>query len=128
MMALGIGCRKDTSAEVVLTVIQEALQAQGLDLASPLIVATGSIKAQEQGIREAAQRLGAKFVTVSDEALQAAASRTITRSELSIAHTGLPSLSEAAALAAADPDARLVGPRYVSQGVTCAIALSENIP
>lgn len=127
MMALGIGCRKDTSAEVILAVIDEALQAQGRDLTNPLVVATGSIKAEEPGIREAAKRLGAEFLIVADEALKAAASRTLTRSELSLAHTGLPSLSEAAAIAAAGLDARLVAPRHVSQGVTCAIALSENM-
>lgn len=128
MMALGIGCRKGTPAAVVLAVIGEALQAHGLKLVHPLVVATGGIKAGEEGIREAALKLGAEFVVLSDEALQAVASLTLTRSEASLAHTGLPSLSEAAALAAAGPDARLLGPRHVSRGVTCAIALSENMP
>lgn len=128
MMALGIGCRKGTPTNVVLAVIDEALRAQGLTLARPLLVATGSIKAEEDGIREAAHQLDAEFVVLSDDALQAAASRTLTRSEMSLAHTGLPSLSEAAALAAAGPNARLLGPRHVSQGVTCAIALSEEKP
>ncbi len=126
MMALGIGCRKGTAAAVVLAVIDEALQAHDLKLAHPLFIATGGIKAEEEGIREAANQLGADFLILPDEALQAVTSRTLTRSELSLAHTGLPSLSEAAALAAAGPTARLVGPRHVSRGVTCAIAISEN--
>lgn len=128
MMALGIGCRKGTSANVVLAVIDEALQAHGLKLTRPLCVATGSIKAEEDGIRKAALKLDAEFVVLSDEAMQPVASLTLTHSDMSLAHTGLPSLSEAAALAAAGPDARLLGPRHVSQGVTCAIALSENMP
>lgn len=128
MMALGIGCRKGTAAAVVLAVIDEALQAHGLKIAHPLFIATGGIKAEEEGIREAADQLGAEFLVLSEEALQAVSSRTLTRSEMSLAHTGLPSLSEAAALAAAGSDARLLGPRHVSQGVTCAIALSENSP
>ena len=128
MMALGIGCRKGTPAAVVLAVIGEALQAHGLKLAHPLVVATGGIKAGEEGIRQAAEKLGAQFVALADEALQRVASLTLTHSDMSLAHTGLPSLSEAAALAAAGPDARLLGPRHVSQGVTCAIALSENRP
>lgn len=128
MMALGIGCRKGTPAAVVLAVIDEALQGHGLKLARPLVVATGGIKADEEGIRQAAEKLGAEFVALADEALQRVASLTLTRSNMSLAHTGLPSLSEAAALAAARPTARLVGPRHVSRGVTCAIALSENMP
>lgn len=128
MMALGIGCRKGTPAAVVLAVIGEALQAHGLKLAHPLVVATGGIKADEEGIRQAAEKLGAQFVALADEALQRVASLTLTHSDMSLAHTGLPSLSEAAALAGAGPDARLLGPRHVSQGVTCAIALSENRP
>lgn len=128
MMALGIGCRKGTSAAVVLAVIDEALQAHGVKLARPLVVATGGIKADEEGIRQAAEKLGAQFVALADEALQPVASLTLTHSDMSLAHTGLPSLSEAAALAAAGPNARLLGPRHVSRGVTCAIALSENRP
>ena len=128
MMALGIGCRKGTPANVVLAVIDEALQAHGVKLARPLVVATGAIKATEEGIRQAAEKLEAEFVALADEALQRVASLTLTHSDMSLAHTGLPSLSEAAALAAAGPDARLLGPRHVSQGVTCAIVLSENRP
>lgn len=128
MMALGIGCRKGTPADVVLAVIDEALQTHGVKLARPLVIATGAIKADEEGIREAAHQLGAEFVVLFDETLQSVVSLTHTRSETSLAHTGLPSLSEAAALAAAGPNARLLGPRHVSQGVTCAIALSENMP
>ena len=128
MMAIGIGCRKGTAPEVILAVITEALQKQGIGISRPLVIATGGIKADEEGIREAAQRLLATFVVTTDEAMRAVAIRTLTHSDVSFSYTGLPSLSEAAALAAAGPSAHLVGPRHVSQGVACAIAISENSP
>ncbi len=43
--------------------------------------------------------------------------------------TGLPSLAEAAALAAAGPGARLLGPRQSARGLaTCALATPEPAP
>ena len=41
---------------------------------------------------------------------------------------GVPSVAEAAALAAAGPSARLVSPRLVIGAATCALAASEAAP
>ncbi len=49
----------------------------------------------------------------------------LTRSAASLAATGTGSASEAAALAAAGPGARLLGPRLVLGPVTCALAEGE---
>jgi cobalt-precorrin 5A hydrolase len=40
----------------------------------------------------------------------------------------VPSVAEAAALAAAGPAARLIGPRLVIGSATCALAASETPP
>jgi cobalt-precorrin 5A hydrolase len=48
----------------------------------------------------------------------------LTHSELSQARAGVPSVSEAAALAAAGAGARLLGPRIAVGPVTCALAIS----
>jgi cobalt-precorrin 5A hydrolase len=55
-----------------------------------------------------------------------AAANTLTHSELSQALAGTPSVSEAAALAAAGEGARLYGPRIVVGLVTCALATSGD--
>ena len=47
-----------------------------------------------------------------------------TRSERVLAVTGVPSLAEAAALAAAGPDARLLVRRVAVGPATCALAIS----
>jgi cobalt-precorrin 5A hydrolase len=51
---------------------------------------------------------------------------TLTRSEFSQAVAGTPSVSEAAALAAAGADARLLGPRIAVGPVTCALAITGD--
>jgi cobalt-precorrin 5A hydrolase len=50
--------------------------------------------------------------------------QTLTHSQLSQALAGVPSVSEAAALAAAGEGARLLGPRIVVGPATCALAIS----
>jgi cobalt-precorrin 5A hydrolase len=52
--------------------------------------------------------------------------QTLTRSELSQALVGVPSVSEHAALVAAGQGARLFGPRIVVGPVTCALAISGD--
>lgn len=119
----GIGCRKNTPAETILRVLAETLEQAGFAGCRPEALATGGIKAHEAGIIEAAEKLGIAMVVVEQAALEAAAPRTLTVSEMSLAHAGTPSLCEAAALAAAGETAFLAAPRYVRDGVTCAIAV-----
>ena len=59
-----------------------------------------------------------------EDALLAAASRCLTDSPRARSVTGLPSMAEAAALAAAGPGARLLAPRSTAGGATCALAES----
>lgn len=122
----GIGCRQDTPAETILRVLAQTLKAAGLEGQTPDMLATGSIKADEAGIIEAAKKLGIPLVVVEQTALAAAAPRTLTVSEMSLAHAGTPSLCEAAALAAAGETATLAAPRSVRDGVTCAIAVLNS--
>jgi cobalt-precorrin 5A hydrolase len=65
-------------------------------------------------------------VLVSEADLEAASPRTETRSERVLALTGVASVAEAAALAAAGPAARLISPRLVIGSATCALASSET--
>ena len=69
---------------------------------------------------------GVKLVFVPQADLEAAASRILTHSERVLAATGVPSLSEAAALAAAGPGARLLAPRVAVGPATCALAVTGD--
>jgi len=52
----------------------------------------------------------------------------MTFSQASLDHAGSPSVSEAAALAAAGAGAKLVAPRLVVGDVTVAIAMTRHAP
>jgi len=65
---------------------------------------------------------------VPKSALDAASGRTATRSERVHALIGVPSVAEAAALAAAGPLAQLIGPRLAVGPATCALAVSGGTP
>jgi len=86
------------------------------------------LKSGEPGIAAAASDLGVPLVLVPQADLEAAGTRTMTRSERVVALMGVPSAAEAAALAAAGPAARLVAPRTAVGPATCALATSEAKP
>ncbi|TGP23268.1 MULTISPECIES: cobalamin biosynthesis protein [unclassified Mesorhizobium] len=123
MMIAGIGSRKGVTPRDVRAAIETALEAHGLAMTALSALATGEIKRDEEAIFLAGRDLALPVIVVTDDALQVAASGTISLSELSQAHAGIPSVSEASALAAAGKDAKLLGPRTVLGPVTCAIAL-----
>jgi cobalt-precorrin 5A hydrolase len=128
MMVAGVGCRRGASAGDIEAAIRAALARAGVDAAALGAIATIAAKQNEAGIDAAATKLGVSIIVVSETALQAASQRTITRSERVLASMGVPSVAEAAALAAAGPSARLLAPRLVVGAATCALAASGPSP
>jgi cobalt-precorrin 5A hydrolase len=124
VIVAGIGSRKGVTAEEVLAAIDAALASHGLRRGDLDRLATVSAKTGETGLRAAGAALGLGLTIVDEAALAEASGRTLTRSDLSAAVTGTPSVSEAAALAAAGPASRLLGPRIAVGPVTCAIAVA----
>ncbi len=122
MIVAGIGCRKAASSGDIAAAVGAALARAGLARAALALMATSVDKRAEAGIAEAASSLGVPLVLVSGEAMAAAAARTLTRSARVLALTGVPSVAEAAALAAAGEAARLIAPRLVLGTATCALA------
>lgn len=121
MKVAGIGSRRGVCAAEVIAAVEAARAACG---AAPEALAVLPAKAGEPGIAEAARRLGLALLVVepADDA------RLATRSAASRAASGAGSASEAAALGAAGPTARLAGPRVVAGRVTCAIAVTGDAP
>ncbi|MGE4167771.1 MAG: cobalamin biosynthesis protein [Xanthobacteraceae bacterium] len=122
MIIAGIGCRKAASAAEVRAVIEAALARAGLAPGALAMVATSAAKGEEAGIAAAASALGLPLVVVPGADLAAAGARTVTYSERVVALTGVPSVAEAAALAAGGADARLIAPRIAVGNATCALA------
>jgi cobalt-precorrin 5A hydrolase len=126
MVIAGIGCRKGVSAEDVLAAIAEALDRFAVDRTHLDALATGEIKQDEGGIAAASARLGMPLQIIGGVELKMADDRAVSCSEKSLELTGVGSVSEAAALAAAGPDSVLLGPRLIVGPVTCAIAVSGD--
>ena len=108
----GIGCRRGVSADEVLAALDAAGGADAM--------AVIALKAAEPGVRAAAARRGLplRVVEAADDG------RMLTRSAASLAAAGTGSAAEAAALAGAGPEGRLLGPRVVVGRVTCAVAVT----
>jgi cobalt-precorrin 5A hydrolase len=124
MIVAGIGCKAGTSAREIEAAIGAALSQAGVASAALGLIATSTAKANEAGLAAAASDRGLKIMFVPQVDLEAASSRTLTRSDRVLAATGVPSLSETAALAAAGPGARLLAPRIVVGPATCALAVT----
>ena len=117
-MVAGIGCRSGVSAEQVESALAAAL-GPGRSLS---LIATPTAKGDEPGIIAAAAFRGVPLVLISQSDLEAASEATLTHSDHSMAAMNVRSVAEAAALAAAGPQARLLGPRIAVGPVTCALA------
>jgi cobalt-precorrin 5A hydrolase len=125
MIVAGIGCRKGASQEEVEAAIDEALAQAKLGRETLRLIATSDGKANEPGIVAAAEARGVPLMRVTPADLEAAGSRTQSSSPRVKALVGVPSVAEAAALAAGGPKATLILPRISVGPVTCALADTE---
>jgi cobalt-precorrin 5A hydrolase len=128
MIVAGIGCKRGAAARDVEAAIRAALERAGLAAGALDAIATMLGKNEEPGIAAAAKNLGIRIVALQQSELEAAGARAATRSERVLALTGVPSVAETAALAAAGADARLIAPRLVVGGAACALAASGEAP
>lgn len=128
MIVAGIGCRKGASAEDIGAAIDAALERAGRPLARLDLMATAARKREEEGIAAAASARGVRLIFVEQADLEIAAARGATWSRRVLALAGVPSVAEAAALAACGPKSRLILPRIVVGPVTCALASAEETP
>jgi cobalt-precorrin 5A hydrolase len=128
MIVAGIGCRQGVSAAEIQSAIEAAFAGDAFIGRRPDLLAAPAAKEKEQGIHAAAAALGLRLMWISQTALEAASPRTRTHSARSMAAMNVHSVAEAAALAAAGPNARLLVERLALGPVTCALAQTENYP
>jgi cobalt-precorrin 5A hydrolase len=128
MIVAGVGCRAGTKASEIEAAIAAALDRAGLDASALDMIATSSARGAEPGIAAAASGRGVELVVVTQDAFEEAGARAVTRSERVLRLTGVPSVSEAAALAAGGPSARLILPRISVGPATCALASVGDPP
>jgi cobalt-precorrin 5A hydrolase len=126
MIVAGIGCKRGTMSDDIVSVILAALASFGIAREKLDAIATETSKADERGIADAARLLSVRLVRCSLSDLDRIADKVMTRSSRVQALKGVPSIAEASALVAAGRNARLLGARVAAVKVTCAIAISEG--
>jgi cobalt-precorrin 5A hydrolase len=128
MIVAGVGCRKGVRAADIEAAITAAFDRAGVATSQLRLIATSAAKGGEPGIVAAASAIGVPLALIPLGDLAAAGTRATTRSERVMALAGVPSVAEAAALAAGGPDARLIVPRIAVGPATCALAATEAGP
>ncbi|MEQ1942942.1 cobalamin biosynthesis protein [Mesorhizobium sp. VNQ89] len=126
MIVAGIGSRKGVSAAEVVVAVDLALADHALHRSGLAMLATASLKGNEPGIIAASGMMNLPLILIDQKALEDVSAATLTKSAASMATANTPSVSEAAALAAAGQGARLAGPRIIVGSVTCAIAFGAE--
>jgi cobalt-precorrin 5A hydrolase len=116
MIALGIGCRRNTPAADIEAVITHALAAASLSAAAINVIATAEDKLAEPGLVEAARRLGCPLLGIATNELAKVSDLVVTRSER---------VQSLKALAAVGPGGRLILPRIANATATCALASDQ---
>lgn len=127
MIVAGIGCRKAILAAQVGSAIEAALRHNRIEGDRLDVIAVPAVKGTDAGIVEAAAAWGVPLVLIAQDALEEADLRTLTRSARSMDRLNVRSVAEAAALAAAGPNSRLLAPRVVVGPVTCALAEGDEL-
>ncbi len=118
MIVAGFGFRSETT----LAALQDALARAG---GPKGVTHLATLAAKAPGLAPLGQVLGLPVIALPPEALHG--QPTLTRSDRVAALHGTGSVAEAAALAAAGPGARLLGPRATSNDGTATAALAERI-
>jgi cobalt-precorrin 5A hydrolase / precorrin-3B C17-methyltransferase len=126
-LAVGIGCERSADTAEAKDLVRRTLSDAGLAPASVALVASIDLKADEPAVLQAAAHLGVptRFFTAS--ALEAETPRLKNPSEAVFREVGCHGVAEAAALAAAGTNGRLVVAKRKSARVTCAIAEAPDI-
>jgi cobalt-precorrin 5A hydrolase len=134
MSAGGIGCRKGCDARDIVQAIARALEAAGQAACDLHALYAPDFKREERGLALAAEQLGKPLVFLPLQQLQAQASHALSASAHTLSRFGVPSIAETAALAgafdaatAAAFVARLLGPRQLVGGASCALAIAEVV-
>ncbi len=116
-LTIGVGCERGTSPQEVSDLIESTLQAHNLSIQSVAGFASIDLKEDEPAI---STLCNVRFFTADE--LNALAPKLKTPSDYVKAEVGTPGVAEAAALAAAGPDAELIVAKTKSKRATCAIA------
>jgi cobalamin biosynthesis protein CbiG len=126
MIIAGIGARAMATTEDMVAAVLDCCRRSGVDPAEVGALAGLDRPETVAALRAAAAGLKAEPHVFDAVRLQSEAARCVTHSDRSLAATGVPSVAEAAALAAAGPEGMLLSPRVAYGTVTVALAIGPG--
>ena len=121
-VTLGIGCRKDISAESVMAAVHTVLDPEDIDIRAVGTIASIVNKKDEAGLLETARVLGAKTVFYTADELNAVPGE-FDESEFVRKTVGTGNVCERAAVLAGG---RLIIKKTAVNGVTVAVSVQER--
>jgi cobalt-precorrin 5A hydrolase/precorrin-3B C17-methyltransferase len=125
-IALGIGCDRAADEWELKTLVSNVLKANDILVSEIACIATIEGKKHEPAIHALSRELDVPLCLFSADTLNREGARITTRSDLVRGAVGTPSVSEAAALAAAGADALLLVAKQKSAHCTAALAISTS--
>ncbi len=127
VLALGVGCERGVEADELIALVRASLAAHGLAPDAVACVTSLDLKADEAAVLALGNELGVAPRFFDAATLEAETPRLANPSETVFAAVGCHGVAEAAALAAAGPQARLIVGKTRSAQATCAVAQSPAI-
>ena len=127
ILALGVGCERDTEPAELETLARATLAEHGLAPASVACVISLDLKEDEPAVAALAVSLGVPARFFDAPRLEAETPRLANPSEEVFRAVGCHGVAEASALAAAGTDGVLVVPKRKSARATCAVARARAI-
>lgn len=126
MIIAGIGARARATAAEMVAAVEDACARAGFEIGDVGVIAGWARSETEAALREAAKTLSKRAELFEADQLQAEAARCVTQSDRAMAAAGVPSIAEAAAMAAAGPDGMMFLPRIAFATVTVALAVGPG--
>ena len=116
----GVGCRRGAGREQIVAAVRAALQQAGVDIARVRLLASADVKADEPGLREAAEELALPLRIIPSAEIRSSP-RAFTHSAFVQSKVGIPGVAEPTALLAGRRT-QLLLPKTKFPGVTVALA------
>jgi len=123
-LIVGIGCRRGTGSRQIVDAVVKTLRDSDLDVADVRLLASADIKADEQGLLDAARDLGIPLRFLSSQEIRNCPF-DVQRSDFVAQNVNLPAVAEPCALLAGRRTSLLVRKKR-HNGVTVAVARENS--
>ena len=118
---MGIGCKKDTSKENILTAVNDAMNKYNLEMNSLRITASAWVKENETGLLEACKELGKEIIFFTKEEILELEGFIQEESEFVKSQIGVSAVSEPCAYLASNKNGKFLAKKLIYDGITISI-------